>query len=48
MSFNSLGSQFSLTVLGQTIGIHRLDALYPVYPAAAHLPFSIKILLVLL
>jgi aconitate hydratase len=45
MNLNSFGSQSSLTVLGQTIGIHRLDALYPVYPAAARLPFSIKILL---
>nr|MCU0736710.1 aconitase family protein [Methylotetracoccus sp.] len=45
MSLNSFDSQSSLTVLGQTFGIHRLDALYPVYPAVAHLPFSIKILL---
>ena len=45
MSLNSFDSQSSLTVLGQTFGIHRLDALYPAYPAVASLPFSIKILL---
>ena len=45
MSLNSFNSQSSLTVLGQTFGIHRLDALYPAYPAVAYLPFSIKILL---
>ena len=45
MSLNSFGSQSSLTVLGRTLGIHRLDALYPAYPAVARLPFSIKILL---
>jgi aconitate hydratase len=45
MSLNSFDSPSSLTVLGQTFGIHRLDALYPAYPAVAHLPFSIKILL---
>ncbi|MFO7640434.1 MAG: aconitate hydratase AcnA [Candidatus Competibacteraceae bacterium] len=45
MSLNSFDSQANLTVLGQTFGIHRLDALYPAYPAVAYLPFSIKILL---
>ena len=39
MSLNSFNSQSRLTVLGQTFGIHRLDALHPAYPAVASLPF---------
>jgi len=45
MSLNSFGSQAKLTVAGQTFSIYRLAALDAVYPDAARLPFSIKILL---
>jgi len=45
MSLNSFSSQSTLTILDQPISIHRLDAVYKAYPAAARLPFSIKILL---
>lgn len=45
MNMNSLRSQSTLKILDQTVGIHRLDAVYQIYPTAARLPFSIKILL---
>ncbi|MER2526480.1 MAG: aconitate hydratase AcnA, partial [Candidatus Competibacter denitrificans] len=45
MSLNSFGSQATLRVSGQNIGIHRLDAVYAQHPDAVRLPFSIKILL---
>ena len=45
MSLNSFGSRAKLAVAGQTFYIHRLDALYSVYPNVARLPLTIKILL---
>ncbi|MBL8258561.1 MAG: aconitate hydratase AcnA, partial [Candidatus Competibacteraceae bacterium] len=45
MSLNSFGSRAKLSVSGQTLYIHRLDALCCVYPNVARLPVTIKILL---
>ena len=45
MSKNSFGSQAILKVGSDQFTIYRLDAVYKKYPAAAKLPFSIKILL---
>ncbi len=42
MSLNSFGSQATLRVSGQNIGIHRLDAVYAQHPDAVRLPFSIE------
>jgi aconitate hydratase len=45
MSKNSFGSQAILKVGADQFTIYRLDAVYKKHPAAAKLPFSIKILL---
>ena len=45
MSKNSFGSQATLQVGADSYTIYRLDAVYRTYPAAAKLPFSLKILL---
>jgi aconitate hydratase len=45
MSKNSFGSQATLQVGPDAYTIFRLDAVYKSYPAAARLPFSLKILL---
>jgi aconitate hydratase len=45
MSKNSFGSQATLQVGADSYTMYRLDAVYRKYPAAAKLPFSLKILL---
>ncbi|MBX3231250.1 MAG: aconitate hydratase AcnA [Labilithrix sp.] len=45
MSKNSFGSQAILKVGAEQYSIYRLDAVYKKHPAAAKLPFSMKILL---
>jgi aconitate hydratase len=45
MSKNSFGSQAILKVGADSYTIYRLDAVYRKHPAAAKLPFSLKILL---
>jgi aconitate hydratase len=42
---NSFGSRAALAVGNRTYTIHRLDAVQKQFPAAARLPFSLKILL---
>jgi aconitate hydratase len=45
MSKNSFGSQATLQVGADSYTMYRLDAVYKKHPAAAKLPFSLKILL---
>src|SRR4026207_2517657 len=42
---NSFGTRSTLAVGGQTYTFHRLTAIEQVFPQAARLPFSLKILL---
>ena len=45
MSENSFQSRATITAGGKKFTIHRLDAVEKVFPQAARLPFSLKILL---